>query len=166
MVWAPSETNRQAIKFWLDCLQVVTVVLSVGSAALTYYWHKQDEQARAVEQSRHEKEQLANVQRELRRPYEEKQLNLYLDAARVLAHLASNSPVDQDKAEARFWELYWGELAFVESPAVKGLMVDYCKAKFGEDKCAHSKTPQTEPEKAAIDMATKASAEIRTRWGG
>jgi hypothetical protein len=35
---------------------------------------------------------------------------VYLDAARVLAHLAATPDVDREKTEARFWELYWGSL--------------------------------------------------------
>lgn len=113
MVWAPSESNRTAVKFWLDCLQVVTVVAGVSTAAATFVYHSIDQRDRAADQERHTREQLDNVQMELQRPYQEKKLNLYLDAARVLAHLATSPSVDKENMEARFWELYWGELAFV-----------------------------------------------------
>ena len=45
--------------------------------------------------------------RELSRPYAEKQLDLYLDAARVKARLAATDPDSpgRKEAEARFWEL-------------------------------------------------------------
>jgi hypothetical protein len=35
MVWAPSAKNVTAIKFWLDCLQIVTVILAASTAAGT-----------------------------------------------------------------------------------------------------------------------------------
>jgi hypothetical protein len=115
MVWAPSRENRIAVKFWLDCLQVVTVVAGVSTAVATFVYHSIDQRDRAAEQERHTREQLENVQIELQKPYQVKKLQLYLDAARVLAHLASSPSVEKEKSEARFWELYWGELAFVES---------------------------------------------------
>ena len=115
MVWAPSEQNRTAVKFWLDFLQVVTVIAGVSTAVATFVFHSIDQRTRAADLERNSREQLTNVRRELQRPYEEKKLNLYLDAARVLAHLATSPSVDKENTEARFWELYWGELAFVES---------------------------------------------------
>jgi hypothetical protein len=35
--------------------------------------------------------------------------------------------------EARFWELYWGELAFVETQQVADLMVTFCLKHFASD---------------------------------
>jgi hypothetical protein len=122
MKLAPDEETRKAIKFWLDCLQIVTVIVAIVTAFITFHSYTSDQQARAVEQKdramaqeQQAKEQLATAKRELERPYEEKKLALYLDAARVLAHLAASPDVDNKKTEARFWELYWGELAFVET---------------------------------------------------
>jgi hypothetical protein len=37
------------------------------------------------------------------------------ETARVLAHLGSTPDVEKEKDEAQFWELYYGELPFVES---------------------------------------------------
>ena len=108
MVWALTKTNREAIRFWLDCLQIFTVVVGILAVADTFYRYTQDQKA-----------QVAAIKRELERPYQEKKLVLYLDAARVLAHLASSPDVDRLATEARFWELYWGELAFVESSTVE-----------------------------------------------
>ena len=187
MVWAPSEDTRTAIAFWLGCLQIVTVIAGVSTAAATFFYHSQAEQQRAIDQDQRAKDQLAALQRELQRPYQEKKLNLYLNAARVLAHLAASPSVDREKTEARFWELYWGELAFVESrtddeaptrPSVEHLMVQFCELYFGKDRC-HGKAAEepggmttavrTDIEraavtKAAIDMARQASDEIRRQW--
>lgn len=199
MVWAPSEQNQKATKFWLDCLQVVTVVAGVSTAVATFVYHSidqrnraadlerhtqeqlVDQRSRAADLERHNQEQLANVRRELQRPYEERKLNLYLDAARVLAHLASSPSVDKENSEARFWELYWGELAFVESrteeersrssPSVERLMVQFCHQYFTPDRCTTgvggggaAKDSRTPTERAAIEMARGASQEIRNQW--
>jgi hypothetical protein len=173
MVWAPSEPNRKAVKFWLDCLQVVTVVAGVSTAVATFVYHSSDQRDRAAEQAGHMQEQLDNVQRELERPYQEKKLHLYLDAARVLAHLAASPTVDKENIEARFWELYWGELAFVESrgpnPSVESLMVEFCRHYFGAERCSRAGTGEgkgrtNEAEGAAIEMARAASKEIHDEW--
>ena|SRR5438477_3389900 len=112
--------------------------------------------------------QRDGIRRELRKPYDEKQLSLYLDAARVLAHLSATPDYEREKTEARFWELYWGELAFVESSRVASLMVAFCRKRFEPTKC---NTPHPENvleastlEGAAIGMSHEASDEIRKRW--
>ena len=122
MKLAPDPKTRSAIKFWLDCLQVLTVVGGIITAVVTFRNYKDEQTARATEQAtraeaeqQHAKETLSATKRELEAPYQERKLALYLDAARVLAHLAASPDVDKEKTEARFWELYWGELAFVES---------------------------------------------------
>jgi hypothetical protein len=188
MVWAPSEENRKAIKFWLDCFQVVAVAGSVLAAAITFANYTQEQKDRAEAEARRVKEQderaeeqLAAIKRDLQRPYQEKKLNLYLDAARVVAHLASGSPVDKEKTEARFWELYWGELAFVESrtdeeerggpkPSIERLMVLFCTEYFDPTSCTKlgaagsTKERTIRGEAAALELARKASKEIRDDW--
>ena len=121
MKLAPDPETRSAIKFWLDCLQVATVIGGIITAVVTFKNYKDEQTVRATEQAerakaqeQHTKETLATTKRELEAPYQEKKLAVYLDAARVLAHLAATPDLDKEKTEARFWELYWGELAFVE----------------------------------------------------
>jgi hypothetical protein len=75
--------------------------------------------------------------------------------------------------EARFWELYWGELAFVETQQVADLMVTFCLKHFASDESKLAKcrtrgsrdlhSPPT-LEAAAINMSQEASKEIRDRW--
>jgi Tfp pilus assembly protein PilE len=221
MVWAPKEETRTAIKFWLDCLQVVTVAGGVLAALITWssfkaetekarleqvnralarldleeQRHKEQEQRakdqeqRAIEQEKRSKEQLEATKRELQRPYQERKLSLYLDASRVLAHLAATPDVNKDATEARFWELYWGELAFVEStvseeerkgpkPSVERLMVLFCHQYFTPQRCVKGGSGGPDPKSAtgsvklmgapgeieAIDLARHASKEIRDEW--
>src|ERR1700760_1499221 len=96
--WHPSPERQKLVKFWIDCAQGMTVVLAIVAAAFTY-WSYNDTR-----------------RREARKPYEEKKLALYLDAARIAAHLtAAPDGPDKVQTEERFWELYWGELAFVET---------------------------------------------------
>ena len=100
MVWAPTKANREAIKFWLDCLQIVTVVVGVVAVGGTFYFNSVAERARAAEQARREEDQLAAIKRELERPYQEKKLALYLDAARVRGYEHAQLPGDDLPKEA------------------------------------------------------------------
>ena len=64
--------------------------------------------------------------REIRRPFLERQLTLYFEAAKVASQITN--PLDQRErkfAVQRFWQLYWGELAVVEDPEVAGAMVAF-----------------------------------------
>src|SRR5215475_8252989 len=61
---------------------------------------------------------------EARKQYLTRQLDLYTDATRAAAKLATapkDSP-EYEKARARFWELYWGELSMVENQGVEAAM--------------------------------------------
>ena len=172
MVCAPTKASREAIRFWLDCLQIVTVVAGVLAVGGTFYSNSRAEQARLNDQAQREKEQLDAVKRELERPYQEKKLALYLDAARVLAHLATSPNVEKESTEALFWELYWGELAFVESrteeetkdgpPSVEKLMVRFCQGYFDPARCSTSDDDLA--KSAAFNMATQTSQEVRDLW--
>jgi hypothetical protein len=225
MKWAPGREVRNEIKFWLDCLQVVTVAGAVLAAFITWSTYRdqqarqaseqrqrieaiardqeakaqaradledqrhREQQQRAIEQENRGKEQLAAMKRELQRPYQEKKLALYLDAARVVAHLSSSPDVNKEATEARFWELYWGELAFVESrsdqerpggtPSVERLMVEFCHQYFTPIRCVKGaslgpdnsdplagavKTKSAPGETGALELARNASKEIRDEW--
>jgi hypothetical protein len=61
---------------------------------------------------------------EARKQYLTRQLDLYTDATRAAAKLATARPDSAEylAARARFWELYWGELSMVENRQVEAAM--------------------------------------------
>jgi hypothetical protein len=61
---------------------------------------------------------------EARKQYLTRQLDLYTEATRAAAKLATASPDSPEylKARTRFWELYWGELSMVETREMEGAM--------------------------------------------
>jgi len=61
---------------------------------------------------------------EARKQYLTRQLDLYTDATRAAAKLATARPDSAEylAARARFWELYWGELSMVENREVEAAM--------------------------------------------
>jgi hypothetical protein len=153
LTW-PGAKAQQHVKFVSDVLQSIAIIFTILWAAYTFYDQVRQQNAATV--------------RELRRPYDEKQLDLYLDAARTVAHLAVIPPGSDQAVEARFWELYWGELALVESRApdpnsIEARMVGFCVQYFGTERC-HSAGDAK--RKAAICLAHLASDEIRDRWTG
>jgi hypothetical protein len=68
---------------------------------------------------------------EARKPFLDQQLKLYMEATRttsVIANCRIEGNPERVAAEARFFELYWGQLALVESVEVEKAMVDFQRA--------------------------------------
>jgi len=88
-----TESGRENIKLVVTLIQATTIVFSALWATYTFTLQSQ----------------LQNeaVKRELRKPYEDRKLALYLETARVVANLAAMpSSSQRETTEARFWELY------------------------------------------------------------
>ena len=109
---------------------------------------------------------------ELQRPFLDKQLALYFEAAQVVGALIAMTPADPEWAprEKRFWALYWSELAMVEDPGVEGAM-----KKFGDNlvafKNAHEDNKPTEEalrrlSLSSLDVAHAIRDSIARRWSG
>jgi hypothetical protein len=147
-----SKETQETVTFIASIIQPLVIVLGGLWAIFTFLAQQESE--------------IEAARRELQRPYYEKQLALYLDASRVVAHLARRPTGPEKEAlEARYWELYWGELAFVESPEVERLMVSFCKEYFGDELECHSGPEGAEDlPKVAIDLARQTSGEVRGRW--
>jgi hypothetical protein len=125
MVWAPTSANREKIKFWLDCLQGIAIAASIVGVALTYYTSKETER------------------RDSQKPFNDEQLQLYVDASGVLAQIGVSydsadtaSPVISNDLKARFFELYYGKLALVEFTEITKIMNLFCKKVFPEEDCS------------------------------
>jgi hypothetical protein len=156
MSFWPGEKTRENVRFVSDLLQAIAIIFTIVWAATTF---------------RHQvATEAEGARRELSRPYSEKQLDLYLDAARVVARLATSPDgADRSETEARFWELYWGELAFVESrakdaggkPSVEDLMVEFCQEYFNPELCHDAGRAKVV---AAFKLSRLASDEVRQHW--
>jgi hypothetical protein len=154
---APHPKTRQTIKFWLDVVQGLAVFGGIGGALATYLYYK------------------ANQKMELEKPYNEKQLELYVEAARVTARISQEvgpgfpdaSKIDGETL-TRFWELYYGQLVFVESEgkdSVAAKMNAFCAYVFGPDKCSKDPgnkvgTTPTETGQGVAPLFTPAAAVV------
>jgi hypothetical protein len=151
MGW-PNKETRERWDFVFKAIQSLVIVIGVLWAAYTFW------------DTRH---------RELQKPFDEKQLALYADAARVLAHLSVSDNPDPETT-VRFWELYLGELPLVESTddkdSIAAKMNEFCNKKMNNmPLCSASintkQLPENSPQKIAVELAKKAREEIQSKWG-
>ncbi len=101
---------------------------------------------------------LAQTRRiEATRPFLERQLELYGEAARVCAQIAASTA--NTVATSRFWELYWGELALVENKDVEAAMVSFGQALF------YMAENRSELQHRALELAKACRISLARSWG-
>jgi hypothetical protein len=100
---------------------------------------------------------------ESRKPFLELQLKLYTEAAQVAGKLAVADIGQEEfqKAVYRFWELYWSELAVVESNAVERAMMKVGDA-LGKMQKGEARSVL---EQAVLELARALHDGIVTEWG-
>lgn len=110
----------------------VMQLLGIAGAIGSFVWGVlkwQDKANRELAQQFLETQRLADNRRiEATKPFLERQLKLYTEASEVAARIATGTSgvIDEfeiRKAIARFWQLYYGELALVENMEVEDAMV-------------------------------------------
>ena len=137
------------------------VLIAVVGASVSFcwgFWTWRIARRDKLEAERREGERLSEARRiEATRPFLEKQLDLYAEAARVCARIASAH--DGAGAVARFWELYWGELALVENREVEAKMV-----RFGQA-LQYMPEDRSELRHRALELAAACRASLARSWG-
>jgi hypothetical protein len=98
---------------------------------------------------------------EARKQYLTRQLDLYTEATRSAAKIATAKPDSPDyaKALARFWELYWGELSMVENSAVEGAMRNMGDCLNGQCSACPSL------RRCSLDLAHACRRSLADSWG-
>ena len=104
-------------------IRVVGTFVALGTL-LWAIWTYGDTRRSEIDQREQADQRIAETRRvEATKPFLERQLRLYTEAAQVAARIAtSRDQSATDEAVERFWQLYWGELALVENEAVEGAM--------------------------------------------
>ena len=106
---------------------------------------------------------LVEAQREAKKPFYEQQLALYLEATNVTSRISVPlSEIDKRAAIVRFWQLYWGQLALVESPEVARAMVAFKNVL--EDTTLTDKDRTTQLKSKTIDLAHKCRDSLKESW--
>ena len=126
---------------------VITLIGGTFSAAIAGGWTVYQASA-----SRADNVRSAEISRriEAQKPFLEKQLGLYFEAAKITGKLVTLTPDDTEWAASRqrFWELYWSELSLVEDNAVESSMV-----KFGNHLSAYEASAKQPTDKANLQSA-------------
>jgi hypothetical protein len=134
----------------IKTLAAVGAVVSIAVAVGNYVYTKQKDSLTAL--------------RESQKPFLQKQLELYLEAAKLTSQLATidRNHDDWRKAELRFWQIYWGELVLVEDAGVKTAM-----ARFGDQLNAvtFASDPQGALKEPAAKVAEACRKSIEESWG-
>lgn len=106
--------------------------------------------------------QIARIQTalfEARQPFLTRQLELYGEAAKVAARIATTEDHKElSEATTRFWQLYWGELALVEDRDVEAAMVA-----FGD--VLKSGAKQAKLQSLSLDLAHAIRRSLDRSWG-
>lgn len=147
-----SEDRKRLLDFRLSLIQTAALIVAGIWVLFTYTAGRIDE--------------MNSARRELERPLYEKKLALYAEASGIAARLLMDPQKIDDATRNRFWDLYWGELAMVESRAgnsdlnsapIESLMVAVCGQVF--DKGCHD-----DNARKALTLAHQAGDELQEEW--
>jgi hypothetical protein len=160
------ETNRHSILSIIQAwLPVLTVVVGAGWGLYTYLDHQKEVQR---DQTRQATEEAATRRIEVQKPFLEKKLTLYFEAAQIAGRLATLKPGAEawNDTENRFWQLYWSELSMVETDAVEEAMV-----KVGQALTILKNSPEDKDARRALNEAIYELAHairdgIESAWSG
>jgi hypothetical protein len=128
--------------------KIVTAIALVGAGGWTvtsYLLHRSDEL------------RIAGIQ--ARSPFEQKRLELYVEAVSSAATIATSKDANEvGKAKDRFWTLYWGPLALVEDNTVENSMVKLGGCISDQKKC------EQPIEQLALELAHNCRNSLAESW--
>jgi hypothetical protein len=106
---------------------------------------------------------LTEAQREAKKPFYEEQLALYLEATNVASRISAPLSEDDEKAAiVRFWQLYWGQLALVESQDVARAMMAFKDVL--EDTTLTREDRAAQLKRKTIDLARQCRESLKESW--
>jgi hypothetical protein len=165
-----SEPKRSSsvLDFLLKYGPVVVVVVGAAWTAFTWYTQRSDQ---ALREEGRQAEASRVAVRESQKPFLERQLAFYFEAAKATGTLSTRGLQDQEWASARkrFWELYWGELGVVESRQVASGMVAFGNTLKELEKCVDDRKTCDDLQRpltgASIVLAHSIRESIEAGWG-
>ena len=148
----------------------ILVAVVGGLWTLNTYFDNQ-RQASQAEQAAREKEQRSQLL-QAQAPFLEHRWKAYIETSGVAGALVALEPADPAwaQAEKRLWELYWSELAMVETPVVESAMVDFGR-KLAAVEAALGKNQATlgnardQLNASALMLARALKESIQSSWG-
>jgi hypothetical protein len=107
---AEIEKSRTGLNKVIKYTSVFTTLIAVAGLIIGQFqiFQQQKERERAI--VREKERESALREQESKKPFWQKQIDLYFDASNAVSTRAnSNEPVKRRAAEDRFWQLFYGE---------------------------------------------------------
>jgi hypothetical protein len=118
-----TEDSRNLCELLIKAVGPLLVLAGLVFGVIQFQLTAERDRSARDEQYKHT---IEEAKREAKKPFYEQQLALYLEATNVTARISTPlSDDDRQAAMARFWQLYWGPLALVESQDVAKAMVAF-----------------------------------------
>jgi hypothetical protein len=137
---------------------IITPIIAVITVLFGIYQYT-DSQKKTMEREF----QLRKIERQ-EQAFEEK-TKLYKETRQVLAFLSTNNELGSvlfESKKNRFWELYWGDLASVESPQIESLMVRFGSllTKLENPDEADKESIQSNLQQISLDFSHQTQSEL------
>jgi hypothetical protein len=101
--------------------------------------------------------------REARKPFLQRQQELYFEATSVAAKLCTlEKGPEWQAAKKRFYQLYWGEMSVVEDRLVEGAMANFEKVL---DLYEIKEATESELQQRSLELARSCQKSLATGWG-
>jgi hypothetical protein len=140
-------------------VKIVGIAVTVGTFAIGVWQFNANETSKREDRFLADNAQIEQRQAAARQPYLDRQLQLYTEAGRSAATLASSSdPKALADARERFWQLYFGDLAMVEDQDVDSAMKE-----FGDALANHAS--QGDLQMCSLRLSHRLRRSIETAWG-
>ena len=158
------------IKRWDILIKGIGAVAVLISIWFTYYQYnnslkkeKQEREERAAKDAQQKEREIQAALRESQKPFLERQLNLYFEAASTASKLSTlGDGPPREEARKRFWQLYWGELSLVEDKEVEAAMVRFGTALAQFE---NNQINKFELQKKSLELAHSCRKSLEQSWG-
>ena len=144
----------------IQLIPLFTILVAIGGL----WWNVQQFNNNQVTQARNEK---TTNEREFRKPFWSKQIDLYFEAtntAATIATLPDENP-DRKKAEEKFWQLFYGPLVSVEDESVMKAKVAFGRCLDEIDiECESLPVKSSKLKTLSLELANSCRDSIGKSW--
>ena len=166
------DLKHKRLEPWVKILGAVAVlfgiILPVVQYTSTLEREQADRKARQGQEEEQKKKEIEAALREARRPFLERQQELYFEATIVAAKLATlEDSTERRAARNRFEQLYWGELSVVEDKLVEAAMVEFRQTLtvFENEPINSRETLREELKRQTLKLAHGCRDSLARGWG-
>jgi len=137
---------------WLTkLLPIIPVTLGIAAFVFGIIQYNNQQKAALLQQKETSEKSIQQREQEILKPLLDKRLELYFEASGAAATIAvSEDIVEKSKAEAKFKQLYIGQMVIVEDAKVENGMVEFYKCLTGQDQCE-----KPELQKRSLSLASR-----------